>query len=196
MFSPSSSAASSSDPQEAIILRAIVISASSTWQGQMISGQDRQAAFQVLKDFQNYQGRIPLCLKWILSQDVVAVVVAAKLYACDQLQDFLKRIYSQLPENERLQVRHAILSAARNLCIMTQLVDTESRIFSNKLASLLAAIMVRDFPQRWTTCIEDLFGNLWGDNNNTLGVKMCLQVLKLVSEDCTDSDFNAKVSFV
>jgi hypothetical protein len=213
MESFSSSSTSSSDPQEAMILRAIVVSSSSTWQGQMISSHDRQAAFQVLKDFQNYQGRIPLCLKWILSQDNAVVVVATKLYACDQIQDFLKHKYSQLAEPERLQVRHAILSAAQNLCVLHTTTaaaaaaanydgnpnsntnnTAELRILSNKLASLLAAIMVRDFPQRWTTCIEDLFGRLWGENNNTLGVKMCLQVLKLVAEDCTDSDFNAKVS--
>ena len=53
--------------------------------------------------------------------------------------------------------------------------------------------MVRDFPQRWTTCIEDLFGNLWSETPQ-MGIKICLEILKNVAEDCTDSDFNAKVS--
>ena len=61
--------------------------------------------------------------------------------------------------------------------------------------------MVRDFPQRWTTFFQDVFvpiqmGGLWydgNDNMHTMGVLICLECLKLVTEDCTDSDFNAKV---
>jgi hypothetical protein len=64
---------------------------------------------------------------------------------------------------------------------------------ANKLASLLAALVVRDFPQRWTTCIQDLFQQLWSETAPLVGNRMCLQVLQLVAEDCTDSDFNAKV---
>jgi hypothetical protein len=66
---------------------------------------------------------------------------------------------------------------------------------ANKLASLLAALMVRDFPQRWTTCVTDLFSQLWWSNPGDvmIGNKMCLEVLQLVAEDCTDSDFNSKV---
>ena len=198
-----STTAAVSDPQEAMILRAIVVSSSAVYQGQMISSQDRQAAFQVLRDFKTYNGRIPLCLKWILDNSTASattalpsITIATKLYACEQIQEFLKHSYSQLPESERFQVRHAILTAARNLATATTTTasDGESRILSNKLASLLAAIMVRDFPQRWTTCIEDLFGGLWIEGSaNTMGSKMCLEILKLVAEDCTDSDFNAKV---
>jgi hypothetical protein len=83
--------------------------------------------------------------------------------------------------------------------------SSSSLPLANKLASLLAALVVRDFPQRWTTCIQDLFSQLWTTANDstsssssttittTMGNKMCLQVLQLVAEDCTDSDFNSKV---
>jgi hypothetical protein len=71
----------------------------------------------------------------------------------------------------------------------------------NKIASLLAGLVVRDFPQRWTSLMDDIFtpmqqGGLWYNSNDqceTVGVKICLECLKLVAEDCTDSDFNAKV---
>lgn len=61
--------------------------------------------------------------------------------------------------------------------------------------------MVRDFPQRWTTFFQDVFvpirmGGLWydgEDNVHSMGVLICLECLKLVTEDCTDSDYNAKV---
>ena len=39
-------------------------------------------------------------------------------------------------------------------------------------------------------------GGLWyssDDQSETVGVKICLECLKLVAEDCTDSDFNTKV---
>ena len=70
---------------------------------------------------------------------------------------------------------------------------TTSMPLAKKTASLLAALMVRDFPQRWTTCIQDLFQNLWSETAPLVGNRMCLQVLQLVAEDCTDSDFNNKV---
>ena len=199
-----SSLHSTNDPnqQEAIILRAIVVSSSATFQGQIISSQDRQQAFRVLRDFKAFPGRIPLCLKWIntTSNSINGAnvtkdeEVATKLFACEQIQEFCKAKYIQLPEQERLQVRNAILTASRTLATSstTVVADTSSRILSNKFASLLAAIVVRDFPQRWTTCIEDLFGSLWVAG--TLGIKMCLEIFKLVAEDCTDSDFNAKIS--
>jgi hypothetical protein len=180
------------DSQEETILRAIVISSSSTWSGQPIAPSDRQTAFSVLADFSKYQGRIPICLGWLPQPQLVVAsndcTVAAKLYACELLSDFLKHQYSKLSSEERLQLRHAALQAARQEATKPV---TESRILANKLASLLASLMVRDFPQRWTTCIEDLF-SMWS-NEPQMGVKICLEVLKLVAEDCTDSDFNAKV---
>jgi hypothetical protein len=193
-----------STSQEETILRAIVISSSTTWSGQPIASSDRQAAFGVLADFGKYQGRIPICLQWLQQPQIVILLnnggggnninndatISAKLYACELLSDFLKHQYSRLEENDRLQLRHAALTAARMESSKTR---TDSSILANKLASLLAGLMVRDFPQRWTTCIEDVF-SLWGsDVSPQLGNKMCLEVLKLVAEDCTDSDFNAKV---
>ena len=115
--------------------------------------------------------------------------MSAKLYACELVSEFLKKQYAKLESEERLQLRHAVLQAAQQEATKP---ITDSRILTNKLASLMASIMVREFPQRWTTCIQDLF-SMWSPNPQ-MGVKMCLEVLKLVAEDCTDSDFNVKVS--
>lgn len=201
--------------QEEAILRAIVLSSTTTWSGQIISGNDRQAAFGILQDFSNFPGRIPLCLKWLpqnlityQQQDCTLVV---KLYACGIVNDFLKRQYGKFSDDERLALKRAVLQAAQ--LEATTKVATEPRMLANNLASLLAGLMIRYFPQMWPTCIEDLFGTLWSlsmpaspsgtpsqgaDAQHTLylpsmGVKMCLEILKLVAEDCTDSDFNAKV---
>ena len=187
---------SSQQQQEDTILRAIVVSSSTTWSGQPIATNDRQMAFSVLADFAKFPGRIPMCLGW-LPQTRLAVAdndctVAAKLYACELLSEFLKHQYSKLQENERLQLRNAVLQAAQQESTKSV---TESRILANKLASVLASLMVRDFPQRWTTCIDDLF-RLWKPQEANMGVKMCCEVLKLVAEDCTDSDFNSKVRYI
>lgn len=183
------------DSQEETVLRAIVISSSSTWSGQPIVASDRQTAFAVLTEFSNFPGRIPVILNWLQQPQVIAggnndCTVAAKLYACELLATLFKTGYSRLSEKERLTLRAALLTAASQV---GQTSITDSRILPNKLASLLASLMVRDFPQRWTTCIDDLFGNLWSETPQ-MGIKICLEILKNVAEDCTDSDFNAKVS--
>jgi hypothetical protein len=181
--------------EEETILRAILISSSTTWSGQAIAATDRQAAFGVLNDFSNFSGRIPMCLQWLPQPQLVVAgndcTLSAKLYACELLSAFLKSSYNKLqPQSqERLQLRHAVLQASQIESIRE---ITDSRILANKLASLLAAILVREFPQRWTTCMEDLF-RLWSPSPPKMGNKICLEVLKLVAEDCTDSDFNSKV---
>ena len=194
--------------QEETVLRAIVISSSNTWSGQPIATSDRQTAFSVLSEFSNFQGRVPMILNWLQQQQLIAggnndCTVAAKLYSCELLSSLLKTGYNKLEEKERLTLRMALVTAARQV---SQRTITDSRILPNKLASLLAALIVRDFPQRWNTCIDDLFGNLWPQQqqqqqqqndyiNPQMGIKICLEILKNVAEDCTDSDFNAKVKF-
>ena len=94
--------------------------------------------------------------------------------------------------------------------ITTTTTTTEARILARKLAKLLEGLVLRDFPQRWPTLAQDLFepvGGLWSDhqstnsnsnnnnsNNSTIGVKICLECFTLLAEDCTDSDFNVKIS--
>eukprot|EP00980_Cylindrotheca_fusiformis_P027875 scaffold22560_cov135-Cylindrotheca_fusiformis.AAC.86 len=182
--------------QEETLLRAIVISSSNAWSGQTVSPSDRQTAFSVLSEFSTFQGRVPLCLGWIEKDKVIVggnndCTIPAKLYACEILAALFKTEYTKLSDKERLTIRASLLSAARQLAPSP---ITDPRLLANKIASLLAALMVRDFPQRWTTCIDDLFGSLWSTENPQMGVKICLEILKLVAEDCTDSDFNSKIS--
>jgi hypothetical protein len=245
--------------QEETVLRAIVISSSMAIGGQVVPHYDRQTAFQVLTEFKNFDGRIPMCLSWLQQESIRThnnhtrlssssihnsnnnnsngaiimeenITVPTKLFALDVLSDFLTKRYSSLRPEERLALRQAVLTAARQLA-PTRSDVAEARILGNKLATLLAGLIVRDFPQRWTSLMDDVFGGpvvlpngrgggLWctdinnNNNNNsfnnsssslintgasedqsTMGVKICLEVLKLVAEDCTDSDFNAKVRY-
>jgi hypothetical protein len=191
--------------QQETILRAVVISSSNSLGSQPISPSDRQTAFQVLTDFKAYDGRMSICLQWLQQERHVLgdmdVTVSCKLYALELTAEFTKTKYSQLSEAERLALRQAVLTAARQHAPAPSRIP-EARILGNKIASLLAGLVVRDFPQRWTNLMDDIFtpmqqGGLWYNSNDqrceTVGVKICLECLKLVAEDCTDSDFNAKV---
>jgi hypothetical protein len=190
--------------QQETILRAVVISSSNTLGSQPISPSDRQTAFQVLTDFKAYDGRMSICLQWLQQERHVLgdldVTVSCKLYALELTAEFTKAKYSKLSEQERLAIRQAVLTAARQHAPAPCRIP-QARILGNKIASLLAGLVVRDFPQRWTSLMDDIFtpmqqGGLWYNSNDqceTVGVKICLECLKLVAEDCTDSDFNAKV---
>jgi Exportin 1-like protein len=190
--------------QQDAILRAIYISSSGQWgtTGQPITSAERQQAFQVLQDFShNFDGRVSLSLEWLQTSalslatpaEPLDVTVAAKLYACEIVGESLKKAqYAKWSEQDRLRLRQAVLVAAQH---QARLTATATNPLANKLASLLADLMVRDFPQRWTTCISDLFSQLWTNHEGgvQIGNRMCLQILQLVAEDCTDSDFNSKV---
>lgn len=190
--------------QQETVLRAIALS-SGVGNIATISAQDRQTAFRILEDLKAFDGRITVCISWLQVERHILqnldITVPVKLYAASILETFLQKGYTQLNENDRLALRNAVLTASRQVAPLP--ISDDGRILGNKLASLLAGLMVRDFPQRWKTFFQDVFspiqlGGLWyvepGDKVHVMGVKICLECLRLISEDCTDSDFNLKVS--
>ena len=210
-----SSSSTRNDPSAAI-LRAIAVS--SIW-SPSFTQVDRQAAFGVLNELKRYEGRIPLALQWLLTERHVYeghdISTQTKLLALDLIAAFLrdkKEGYNNLNENDRLQLRDSVLKAARMAVSMSP--DDNSgdggggRVLAKKLASILQGIVIRDFPQRWQTMTRDVFaplsaGGLWceeprlaamNSNNQQMGVHICLECLKLIAEDCTDSDYNANIS--
>ena len=81
------------------------------------------------------------------------------------------------------------------------------------ITTAMITITARGFWLAKPTLAQDLFapvGGLWSDhqstnninsnnnnnnsNNSTIGVKICLECFTLLAEDCTDSDFNVKIS--
>jgi len=136
------------------------------------------------------------------------VTVSGKLFALSVIQEFLKVGYNNLSESDRGQLRSSIVAAARQLAIPMGVpsikMNDSTRILAVKIAALLADLALREFPQRWQTFVSDLFspfsnGGIWCEagadaGGNTIGVKICLECLKLITEDCTDSDYNARIS--
>lgn len=190
--------------QEQTILRAIAVSASGT-----TSQNDRQAAFAALSEFKQYDGRVALSLQWLVSERHVCeghdITTQTKLLALEMVAEFLNKGYNQASEVDRCQLRDVILQAARVLANNTTLLPAnETRILGKKLAAVLEGIVVRDFPQRWNHFTSQVFGQLsggglWYDdraqlNKQQVGVQISLECLKLIAEDCTDSDYNAKIS--
>ena len=139
------------------------------------------------------------------------ISMPTKLLALEILDNFLVTGYAQCTEAERLALRQAVLQASHllaqsttsNSAATTTTTSTEARILARKLATLLEGLVLRDFPQRWPSLAQDLFaspGGLWSlsadssNSNSTIGVKICLECFRLLAEDCTDSDFNVKIS--
>eukprot|EP00550_Attheya_septentrionalis_P000795 CAMPEP_0198290488 /NCGR_PEP_ID=MMETSP1449-20131203/8336_1 /TAXON_ID=420275 /ORGANISM="Attheya septentrionalis, Strain CCMP2084" /LENGTH=1467 /DNA_ID=CAMNT_0043988997 /DNA_START=193 /DNA_END=4596 /DNA_ORIENTATION=+ len=198
--------------QRQSLLRSISISSGVLANPAAVSSQERAGAYQNLEQFKLYPGRIPACIELLTGEQFcveagVDLTVPTKLYALGVLQDFLKTGYARCEAHDRLSLRGAVLTAARQLAsAASEQNSNNSRILGNKIASLLSDIVVRDFPQRWTTFVSDLYkpvsqGGIWceapsGPAMGMVGVKIGLECLKLITEDCTDSDFNAKISTI
>ena len=195
------------DPQQqSTILRAIAIS---SIHSPSFTQNDRQAAFQTLEELKKYDGRVQLVLQWLLAErhfyEQHDITIQTKLLSLEILASFLEKGYSTLSEQDRLQLRDIVLKSARLTVTPSSGVNQESRIFGKKLAVILAGLVLRDFPQRWTTFATDIFkplneGGLWynqpGEESIQYlgGVHICLEAFKLIAEDCTDADYNARIS--
>lgn len=211
--------------QKESLFRAIAISTAVLPQ---ITPQSRQEAFETLESFKKFDGRVGVILELLQTESLslpynngqVDITASTKLYLLGVLQQFLKTNYAKLGnENDRISIRNAVLVSARQLLaksvsvVSTTNVDpvleNEQRFLATKIASLIADIATRDFPQRWTTFVTDIFappsqGGLWYIHQTEyvpsrgygpfIGVKMCLECLKVITEDCTDGDFNSKIS--
>ena len=220
------------ETQKLALFRAIAIStASSPALLPLITPQSRAESFNTLEQFKNFQGRAAVILQLLqterhilpLANNVtVDITASTKLYTLGVLQSFLKTDYSKLGnENDRLALRNAVMIAARQLLAKCSDVtgpntsedvatENENRFLAVKIAALIADIATRDFPQRWTSFVSDLFstpdkGGLWYIPSSfspapskgygpMIGVKICLECLKIITEDCTDGDFNSKIS--
>lgn len=196
--------------QQQVLLRAVALS-SLHLPG--YAADDHRAAYAILEQLKTYAGRIPLCIAWLqeprrhVYRDPTSlplqehdVTTATKLLALDLLDQFLwTGLYAKCTDRERADLRAAVLQAGR---LLTGSSAVETRILARKVAVVLKGLILRDFPQRWQTLGTDLFGaeGLWSSSSSietaATGIKICLECFKLVAEDCTDSDFNVKISTV
>lgn len=205
------------ESQRQSLLGAVAISSGASGFGN-VTPQQRADAYNNLEQFKTYPGRMAACIEMIgcsslqtagVNNSLVDVTVPGKLYAFGVTQDFLKVGYNDLNESDRGQLRSSIVLAARQLAMSADgssiTMNDSTRILAVKIAALLADLALREFPQRWQTFVSDLLspvskGGMWceagADMNigaSASGVKICLECFKLITEDCTDSDYNARV---
>ena len=61
-----------------------------------------------------------------------------------------------------------------------------------KLAAVLASVAERDFPAQWPGLVDDL--SRLSDAAAGRGAALALATLGTMADDCSDSDFNARLS--
>ena len=152
------------------------------------SQSDRETGFRILEDVKRLPNRMSVCLQWLQTPSLTFqsydITVPTKLLALEIVQVFLRQDYKNISPEERQTLRQSILHLCR----------TESQdILSRKVASVLAGLILRDFPQRWTELHNDIFASpngLWWEG----GLEIILETFRLVVEDCLDSDFNSRIS--
>lgn len=191
------------------VLRAIAVSSALF---PSVTNSERSQAFQTLQEFkQQNDERVRISLEWLQTENIslqgIDISVPTKLIALEVCGEFLKiskkmrsPSYMEITDIDRVTFRQAICRSCRAIC---RVPSDGSRILANKFADIIVSMILHDFPHRWTTLAGDLFspfqqGGLWYDclEPNAgcfIGVKICLECLRLLTEDCTDSDFNTKI---
>jgi hypothetical protein len=110
--------------------------------------------------------------------------------------------YANAPRQEQTQFRQAI---AQVCCRVASQPWRRDSIVAKKLASLWEQLLLREFPQRWPEGLAQLvvpqsqggllYNTAYGPSSVAgSGVHMICEVWRLLAEDCTDADFNAKLS--
>ena len=140
--------------QEQTVLRAIAVSSLNLYP------EEQSTALQVLEDLKKFDGRIALCIKWLAQERHIFgdhdITIPTKLLLLEILYNFLRfGNYANCDPNDRLRLRESILNASKSLAPKPP-TTAETRILGNKLASLLAGLLVRDFPQRWPGFVTEV----------------------------------------
>eukprot|EP00814_Leptocylindrus_danicus_P018484 CAMPEP_0116006852 /NCGR_PEP_ID=MMETSP0321-20121206/1967_1 /TAXON_ID=163516 /ORGANISM="Leptocylindrus danicus var. danicus, Strain B650" /LENGTH=1485 /DNA_ID=CAMNT_0003475469 /DNA_START=138 /DNA_END=4596 /DNA_ORIENTATION=+ len=205
------------------ILQAIAISNGTA---QQTDHHIRVSAYHALEDFKQIsanidprivQEKIRLCLDILLSpqsqtvingasrdnQNAIDVTASAKMFVLLVLKKYVQVHYKNLSSQDCQTLRNTVLESARlTVSLLNAASDDVKKsviiqISWIKEAEVLSDLAARDFPQRWPTFLDDLYGKVWGlseGNDMGHGARICMECLSLLTEDCTDSDFNSKIS--
>jgi hypothetical protein len=98
------------------------------------------------------------------------------------LHDWIRMWWSKIPMESQVEIR-TILSHLVSQCNSR----TYGGNYNSKLASILAEIAERQFPQHWTSMIED-FMTLWREAGFNVQ-EIIVKTLQYIYSDCTDIDF-------
>jgi hypothetical protein len=149
------------------------------------SKEDRDAANVYLEQLKT-QEICMLTMLQILTTDHPSHNDSNRQLALSILNDWIKVWWNNITTENQLIIRDSILTLLRSVT------GTNSGGFRNKLASILANIAERQYPQHWPTFLDDIV-NLWSTSTITYIKEICILTLSYVIEDCVDGDFNTSL---
>ncbi len=172
--------------QYQLLLSAVAISANP-----MISSkpEDKQQAFTLLSQFKESNNAAQAAFYLLERAELHQYgnqdyTIQVHLYALQTLLSTLSKHYSSLNQSDRHTFRSRLLS------LISKTLPSQ-QVTIPKLASLLSDVILRDFPQRWTSLLDDLMSLF---TTSSSAAQIVLNAVTIVTEDCTDSDFNSKVA--
>ena len=138
--------------QYSLIVRAIAVSANPL----LASVSDRNDASSLLDQFAS-SDLASTASTQLLSMDVHQfgpsnVTAVVKLFSLLVLKKYVEKSYAGLGDVERADFRNAIMSVVARLSSSEQ----NDMLIAPKLSSLLADIVLNDFPQRWESFFDDV----------------------------------------
>ena len=121
-------------------------------------------------------------LSYILSTEAEAHTISVRLMTLSLLQDWIATSWNSLNVENQTAVLQSILGASGSASI-----TGAPKSFKVKLASVLANIALRQFPQLWSTFIEDMLRMIVSGS----GSEIAVLVLNYTITDCIDSDLSS-----
>jgi hypothetical protein len=110
-----------------------------------------------------------------------------RMFCLTALHDWTKKWWSEMNSAQHLELRNSISNI-----IVSSISEEASTSYCNKCASLIVEIAERQFPDQWTSFVDDLLA-LWvrGSFNKQ---QTTLKTLHDLYTDCTDPDFTGQLS--
>lgn len=146
---------------------------------------DRSAAYEILEKYKLENGNIAKVAAYAATALGVGSNVefeyTLRYYCLLVMESYMNRNWNSMEMEARVEFRNYILE------IVTTQGDALPSFVLEKIASLLAQVMKRTFPQHWKDCFEH-FGVLCG--KHPVQGQVVFLVLKTVVEDCSNADFN------
>ena len=149
--------------------------------------EERQMATAFLEAFKQEESACQYAF-YILNTQSPEHTDTVRYFALHCVEKSVEWHWKDWPLERRLALRQGVCQLVVG---GTRPLMEERSFIKEKLANLLADLVERDFPQRWTTLVDDLLAAAaMGPTQSELA----LRTLTCVAEDCTSADYNAKVS--
>lgn len=135
-----------------------------------------------------------MVLQSILSSEVEDNI-GLKILALSMLHEWIKRWWNNITPADHLSMRNFCASILRQPAVAHQPSN-----FRSKLAAILAEIGERQFPQEWTSMVQELtevwVGGLGDAANHPFIQEIVIKTLTFIYTDCTDQDFSSQLPTV